>query len=282
MIALHLLMILAQTPDSLLATVRALSGAIPGELPTAVSYLNAYEDSGVVGNAVDGAGSGKVWGVTGVFQVRFKHGFVMIDAAMDSSAMHRSKGFKAENFEKIESALEKANLIVITHEHVDHVQTVVKSSIATQVAPHTLLTREQIETLLTKPKVAFTSMDSSQVNRYLVVEYERALPIAPGVVLIKAPGHTPGSQMVYAKLASGKEMIFVGDIAWRLLGIDTQKQKPDSTSRFMSEDRTAIGKQLAWLKDVQSQGITVVVSHDGGEIQTLAKKGLITEGLVLQ
>jgi glyoxylase-like metal-dependent hydrolase (beta-lactamase superfamily II) len=275
-------MVLAQTPDSLLTTVRALGGAVPGELPTAVSYLNVYEDSGVVGNAVDGAGSSKVFGVTGVFQVRFRHGWIMVDAAMDSSALHRSKSFKPDNFAQVETALEKANLIVITHEHVDHVQPLVKSSIADQVAPHTLLTREQVETLLTKPKVAFTSMDSSQVSRYLVVEYDRALPIAPGVVLIKAAGHTPGSQMVYVKLASGKEMILVGDIAWRVLGIDTQRQKPDSTSRFMSEDRTAIGKQLAWLKDVQSQGISVVVSHDGTQLQALAKRGVLSEGLVLQ
>jgi glyoxylase-like metal-dependent hydrolase (beta-lactamase superfamily II) len=282
MIALHLLMLLTQTPDSLLTTVRALGGAIPGELPTAVSYLNAYEDSGAIGNAVDGAGSAKGNSATGVFQVRFKRGFIMIDAAMDSAAMHRGHGFKGENFAKIESALEKANLIVITHEHVDHVQPLVKSSIAEQVAPHTMLTREQIETLLTKPKVAFTSMDSSQVGRYLVVEYARALPIAPGVVLIKAPGHTPGSQMVYVKLASGKEMVFAGDIAWRLLGVESQRQKPDSTSQRMSEDRTAIGKQLAWLKDAEALGITVVVSHDLNELQALAKKGTLSEGLVLQ
>jgi len=284
MIALPLLMMLAQaqTPDSLLTTVRALSGAVPGELPTAVNYLNVYEDSGVAGNAVDGAGPSKVFGVTGVFQVRFRHGWIMVDAAMDSAALHRGRSFKADNFAQVETALEKANLIVITHEHVDHVQPLVKSSIADQVAPHTLLTREQVETLLTKPKVAFTSMDSSQVSRYLVVEYERALPIAPGVVLIKAAGHTPGSQMVYVKLASGKEMILVGDIAWRVLGIDSQRQKPDSTSRFMSEDRTAIGKQLAWLKNVQAQGISVVVSHDGTQLQTLAKRGVLSEGLVLQ
>jgi glyoxylase-like metal-dependent hydrolase (beta-lactamase superfamily II) len=284
MIALPLLMMLAQaqTPDSLLTTVRALGGAVPGELPIAVSYLNAYEDSGTVGNAVDGAGSSKAFSVTGVFQVRFRHGWIMVDAAMDSAALHRGRSFKADNFAQIETALEKANLIVITHEHVDHVQPLVKGPIADQVAPHTLLTREQIETLLTKPKVAFTSMDSSQVSRYLVVEYERALPIAPGVVLIKAAGHTPGSQMVYVKLASGKEMILVGDIAWRVLGIDSQRQKPDSTSRFMSEDRTAIGKQLAWLKSVQAQGISVVVSHDGTQLQSLAKRGVLSEGLVLQ
>jgi len=277
-----LLLMLAQTPDSLLTSVRALGGAVPGDLPTAVNYLNIFEDSGAVGNAVDGAGPTKVHSATGVFQVRFRHGWIMVDAGMDSAALHRGRSFKADNYNKVLTALEKANLIVITHEHVDHVQTLVKSSIADQVAPHTLLTREQVETLLTKPKVAFTSMDSAQVSRYLVVEYERALPIAPGVVLIKAAGHTPGSQMVYVKLASGREMILVGDIAWQLLGIETQRQKPDSTSRFMSEDRAAIAKQLAWLKDVEAQGISVVVSHDRTQLETLAKRGVLSEGLVLQ
>jgi glyoxylase-like metal-dependent hydrolase (beta-lactamase superfamily II) len=282
MISLHLLLMLAQTPDSLLTTVRALSGAIPGALPTAVNYLNAYDDSLVIGAAVDGAGSSKVSLVTGVFQVRFPHGWIMVDAAMDSSTQHKIRSFKADNFAKIETALEKANLIVITHEHADHVQPLVKSPIADLVAPHTLLTREEVETLLTKPDVAFTSMDSAQVSRYLVVAYDRALPIARGVVLIKAAGHTPGSQMVYVKLASGRELILAGDVAWFALGIDTQRQKPDSASRFMGEDRTAIGKELAWLKGVQAQGVTVVVSHDGSQLKSLAKHGVLSEGLILQ
>jgi glyoxylase-like metal-dependent hydrolase (beta-lactamase superfamily II) len=282
MIVLHFVLMLARTPDSLLTTVRALSGAIPGALPTAVSYLNAYDDSLVIGGAVDGAGSSKVSLVTGVFQIRFKHGWIMVDAAMDSSALHRSRGFNGDNFAKIETALEQANLIVITHEHADHVQPLVKSPIADQVAPHTLLTREQVETLLTKPNVAFTSMDSSRVSQYIVVEYARALPIAPGVVLIKAAGHTPGSQMVYVKLASGREMILAGDVAWFVIGIDTERQKPDSASRFMGEDRTAVGQELAWLKSVQAQGVTVVVSHDGSQLRSLAKKGVLSEGLVLQ
>jgi glyoxylase-like metal-dependent hydrolase (beta-lactamase superfamily II) len=277
-----MIVVQAQMPDSLLTTVRALSGVIPGELPSAVSYLSAYEDSLVIGSAVDGAGSAKVFMVTGVFQVRFRHGWIMVDAAMDSSTQHQIRSFKADNFAKIQTALEKANLIVITHEHADHVQPLVKSPIAADVAPHTLLTREEVETLLTKPDVAFTSMDSSQVSRYIVVNYDRALPIAPGVVLIKAAGHTPGSQMVYVKLASGREMILAGDVAWFVLGIDTQRQKPDSTSTFMKEDRAAIGQELAWLKDVQAQGVTVVVSHDGSQLKSLTKKGVLSEGLVLQ
>jgi len=40
-------------------------------------------------------------------------------------------------------------------------------------------------------------------RRFIVVDYERALPIAPGVVLVRAPG-LRRSQIVYVKLASGR------------------------------------------------------------------------------
>ena len=46
--------------------------------------------------------------------------------------------------------------------------------------------------------------------------------VAPGVVVIPAPSHTLGSQMVFVKLADGREFLFAGDIAtmassWREL-----------------------------------------------------------------
>jgi glyoxylase-like metal-dependent hydrolase (beta-lactamase superfamily II) len=277
-----LLLLLHQTPDTLLASVRALSGAIPGALPTAVNYLSFADDSLWLQSAVDGVPKTRALSWNPVFQVRFPHGYIMVDAGMDKASMSGGgRSFNAEHYAQIQTALEKANLIVITHEHVDHVGTLVKSSIAAQVAPHTLLTREQMETLLTKPKVAFTSLDSSRAHEYLVVQYDRALPIAPGVVLIKAAGHTPGSQMVYIKLASGREMIIAGDVAWNTVGIEQQRQKPDSTRRFMGEDRAAIGWQLAWLKGVEADGIIVVVNHDGQQLQALAKSGVIVPGLVL-
>jgi glyoxylase-like metal-dependent hydrolase (beta-lactamase superfamily II) len=281
MIALSLLLVLAQTPDTLLTSVRSLSGAIPGDLPTAIGYLSFADDSATIGNAVDGAGKSRMLSSNPVFQVRFPHGWIMVDAGMDQASLRKGRPFNTENYAQIETALEKANLIVVTHEHIDHVETLVKSSIAEQVAPHTLLTREQVETLLTKPKVAFTSLDSSRVGQYLVVSYERLLPIAPGVVLIKAPGHTPGSQMVYVKLKSGREVIISGDIAWNRAGIDQLRQKPDSVSRFMSENRDQIGSQLAWLKNVETEGVTVVVNHDGVQLQSLTQQGVISSGFKL-
>jgi glyoxylase-like metal-dependent hydrolase (beta-lactamase superfamily II) len=99
--------------------------------------------------------------------------------------------------------------------------------------------------------------------------------LRPGVVLIKAPGHTPGSQVIYVKLASGREVILAGDVAWHHLGIETETQKPDS----IREDRIAIAGELKWLHAAEKAGASVVVSHDGDQLTMLTKSGVLHEGL---
>ena len=58
-----------------------------------------------------------------------------------------------------------------------------------------------------------------QAARFIVVDYEKYLPVAPGIVLIKAAGHTPGSQMVYIALESGRELLLIGDTTWHMDGV---------------------------------------------------------------
>jgi glyoxylase-like metal-dependent hydrolase (beta-lactamase superfamily II) len=268
--------------DSLLATVRMLAHAVPGELPSAVGYLSVVDDSTPESDAVGGAPKTRTFEVTPVFQVRFRAGWVMVDAGMSHEAAGKDGRFHQDNYDKAESALRRARLIVATHEHYDHVDGVINSPYFGDVAPRTMLTEAQLHTLLGKAGRGSGGLDSARARHFIVVDYERALPIAPGVVLVRAPGHTPGSQIVYVKLASGRELMLIGDIVWHHAGLDMQFQKPDSTSRAMGEDRTMIGEEMAWLKNtVAPAGIAVVVSHDGTALQELVHRGVVSEGLDL-
>jgi hypothetical protein len=85
---------------------------------------------------------------------------------------------------------------------------------------------------------------------------------------------------VYVKLASGREVILSGDVAWNSRGIETETEKPDSASRAMTEDRTAIARELAWLHQAEKAGVSVVVSHDGEQLESLTRQGILTQGLV--
>lgn len=267
--------------DGLLAQVRAVAHAVPGALPAAIGYLSVQDDSALESDVVDGAPHVRTYEVTPVFQVRFPSGYLMVDAGYDRQAAGTSGVFFQDRYDRIVSALHGARLIVVTHEHSDHVGTLLLPAVARDVASKTMLTREQEATLIDKPRPN-ARLDSASARRFLVVDYDRVLPIAPGVVLIRAPGHTPGSQMVYVQLAGGRgEVILAGDVVWHSDGIAMQRQKPDSVSHELGEDRAAIAEEIAWLKqDVLPAGIAVAVSHDGTELRSLARRRILSEGLV--
>ena len=88
--------------------------------------------------------------------------------------------------------------------------------------------------------------------------------------------------MVYVRLASGQEVILAGDVAWHTSGIETQRQKPDSSTKdFGGEDRAAIAAQLRWLHDVNGPRTAVVVAHDAARIDSLVGRGVLRAGLDL-
>jgi glyoxylase-like metal-dependent hydrolase (beta-lactamase superfamily II) len=265
------------TPD-LLASIRSLAEAIPGELPTSVGYVSVQDDSAPASNAVEGAPTTKLFDVNPAFQVRYPHGWIMVDAGYDQAASADIFGhYHADHYAQIVKGLLGARLIVVTHEHGDHIGSLLQRDLAGQVAFKTILTKEQVETLLHDPRAR--GFDEESARRFLVIGYRQVLPIAPGVVLVRAPGHTPGSQLVYVKLASGREVMLIGDVVWRMIGLELQHQKPDSLSAMLGEDRTAIAREMAWLKNVVApSGVAVVVSHDGSELHALVRDGVLREG----
>jgi len=110
---------------------------------------------------------------------------------------------------------------------------------------------------------------------------DRLYPLAAGVVLIKAPGHTPGSQMIYVRLASGKEILLIGDVTWAMAGVEQRRQKPEIISKELGEDRTAIQQQIEWLHNVMGK-VSVVNCHDDDSIAAVIRKGVLKEGLDLR
>ena len=106
---------------------------------------------------------------------------------------------------------------------------------------------------------------------------------APGIVLIKAPGHTPGHQMVYVRLDSGREYLFIGDVAWTLAAVTETKLKPPATMQRISEHAPAIMHELRWAKEMMDQERLIVIpSHDDKLLQELAAKQAIGENFIVR
>ena len=45
------------------------------------------------------------------------------------------------------------------------------------------------------------------------------------IVVVLAPGHTPGGVIIFVNLASGKRYAFVGDLVWQLEGITLREER---------------------------------------------------------
>ena len=283
----------AQSPtftDALLDKVRSAGRAVPGDLPQSLHFLKFAEFRTPLSGAVEGAGEEVVEGAYTVFQVRYSHGWIMVDAGVDREVeTDTSVTIHQDRYQRVQEALRGANLIVVTHEHHDHVAGVIHTPARDLIAPKTILTRAQVQTLFathtgsfplgSSPLIQLTPADAAG---YIVIDYEELYPVAPGVVLLKAPGHTPGSQMVYVHLNSGQEVLLVGDIAWFMAGIERRLQKPAAISREMGEDRTALQQQLIWLSGLtQRQHIVLVNCHDDDWLGSLVSRGILKDDLDL-
>jgi glyoxylase-like metal-dependent hydrolase (beta-lactamase superfamily II) len=276
----------AAYPDDLLERLRAAARAVPGTAATGLRYVAVAESRRPRRVVLDG-GSDEIYvQARTVFQLAFADGTIMIDAGMDEDVHNGfSTGTPEPYFPDanaaVQAALLAARLVLVTHEHGDHVAGVVRSPNREAIAAHTLLTRAQVETLVLAPQSPEIRLGVDEAADYVVIDYALLLPVAPGVVLLKAPGHTPGHQMVYVRLDSGTEYLLSGDVTWALDGIVDRTQRPAATSERIREDRDALALQIDWLAQLAADGDVVVVpSHDAGLLADLERRGLIREGLV--
>jgi glyoxylase-like metal-dependent hydrolase (beta-lactamase superfamily II) len=268
--------------DSLLPAVRRAAALVPGPLPESVHVLAFNWGRRLLSSAVEGQADDSVTSSFVVFQIRYPHGWIMVDAGMDKQMANNPPRYSEPAYDRVQLALRDARMIVITHEHYDHIAGVLRSPYLDQIRPKTLLNRQQVQTLMAGGNPGGITLDSAAAARYIVVDYDLLLPIAPGVVLIKAPGHTPGSQMVYVRTAQGSEILLAGDVAWGLAGIETERQKPQTVSERLQENRAEIAPELAWLHHLYRQHVPVVVSHDDAELQTLLRQGTLVNDLDLK
>ena len=274
--------------DSLLDRVRALARSVPGERPRSLHVLKIAESSGPLANYVAGADSQIVPSAMSVFQIRYRDRWIVVDAGFDQAAVteyygaSRSLRFFPDRYDRMQEALRGAEHVVLTHEHLDHAIGVQRGPNFAAVAARTLLTAEQVRTLLDPPTRAFVRLSPDSAAAFPVLRYDLLFPLAPGVVLIRAAGHTPGAQYVFVQLADGREILLAADLAWQHEGLATSRQRSEATSTRLGEDRAAVQAQLEWARRILEAGrVTIVLSHDGRLLDSLVARGVLRDGFDL-
>jgi glyoxylase-like metal-dependent hydrolase (beta-lactamase superfamily II) len=190
--------------------IRQVAAMIPGPRPIRVNVIKFAESRRPKNFAVKGLPSEPSVQARTAYQIVYADGTVMVDTGMDL-ATHRFFGrgveepYFPDQAAKVAEGLRRAKAIIVTHEHGDHVAGLVRSEYFSEIAPKSVLTRAQLETLLNDPQIPELRPTPEIAAKLRVIDYSDTFAFAPGIALIKAPGHTPGSQMVYVALQSGKE-----------------------------------------------------------------------------
>ncbi len=263
--------------------IRQVAGMIPGRRALRINVLKFAESRRSKKFSVQGSPDEPSVQARTVFQLVFADGTVMIDSGMDEQ-VHRFFGrgvvepYYPDAAKQVERALRSARAIIITHEHGDHVAGVIRTPLVAELAPKTLLTHAQVQVLETEPQMPEIKITPEMASRYNVIDYDKYLPFGAGMALIKAPGHTPGSQMVFVALESGREYLFIGDTAWHMDGVRLIKGK---AAPWIQEDDGAILAQLKWLNELYriEKNLFIVASHDEEERKELISKGILGDGL---
>lgn len=170
---------------------------------------------------------------------------IIVDTAQNKSLLLKGveMDFFEDNYNKMQQAMLKADSIIVTHEHADHMGGISTSPYLDRIISKVYVTPEQ----KTGPLLKYVKFPEGALEKAKTLNYDNYFTFAPGVVLVKTPGHTPGNQIVFVKLASGKEVMIAGDIVWNMDGILLKKQRPIITSLFLKENRDNVGNQIVWL-----------------------------------
>jgi glyoxylase-like metal-dependent hydrolase (beta-lactamase superfamily II) len=200
---------------------------------------------------------------------------LIIDTGMSPEDAKGLPGAKvhADAYGRMQRAMTAAESILFTHEHPDHVGGVARAPNFDAIAPKVQMTREQWG----GPKLERKMFPPGGLEKLKLLDYTGVHAVAPGVVLQHAPGHTPGTQLIYVELANGARYLFVGDIAWTEDNITLGKGRPGLATLLMKEDRPAVASQLRALAALPKD-VHVVVAHDAAALQRDVAAGLFRMG----
>ncbi len=265
--------------------VRAQAGLLPGPGPQAINAISVAASIRPRKFVVEGGDETPTAMPRTAYQLVYDDGTVMLDSGLDLET-HESFGkgeaepYYPEQYDLLQTALDQAKVIFLSHYHGDHSGGVLQSPNFKDLARKTIISRETARLLVEEPHRPHLQISQDDVENFIIVDYPVHYPIAPGVVAIKSPGHSTDSQMAYIRMADGQEFLHSFDVAWNMDNITLIKNK---AAPWVPEDKSLILGELRWLNGLMKSHpeIKHLVAHDDHLLDEFEQTGQVGLSLVV-
>jgi glyoxylase-like metal-dependent hydrolase (beta-lactamase superfamily II) len=158
--------------------------------------------------------------------------------------------------------------ILITHAHWDHT-----SGLADFPEVPVLVTANE-RRFIEEGGLVTAFARTSRDTRYEIYDFDggpylgfprsRDLYGDGSIVIVPAPGHTPGSVIIFLSLPGGQRFALVGDLAWQREGITEREERPLISRKLADLDRDAVRANLVHMAAIAERFPEIILApaHD--------------------
>jgi len=88
---------------------------------------------------------------------------------------------------------------------------------------------------------------------------------------VPAPGHTPGSVLVFVAVPGGTRYALLGDLAWQRVGVLEREERPWVWREAVDDDEAAVRRELVHVASLAAAfpDLVLVPAHDARAIAEL-------------